>query len=104
MPEIQTAFDAYHPSETFTQTMVSGSTSGTAVFCQVAQRVWEKRVVIYCAALTGTASYTYPVAFTNVPAIIATNGPAAAVVTTNNTTTVTITGSNTTGFVILEGF
>jgi hypothetical protein len=83
---------------------VSGSTSGTATFNQTMQVPGRKEVAIYCAALTGTASYTFPAAFTNTPVVLTTSGPATSVVTSLSTTAVTVTGSATTGPIFLEGW
>lgn len=87
-----------------TQTSVGGSTSGTANYSQPEQGTSYKKVIVYCNALQGTASYTFPTAFTNTPAIVTTNGPAAGVVTSLSTSSMTITGSTTTGFLIIEGY
>lgn len=85
------------------QTTVAGSTSGSAIFTQPLAGASYKYVLIYCSALLGTASYTFPVAFTNTPAIISTNQVSSSVVTSLSTTAVTITGVTTTGFIFIEG-
>lgn len=87
-----------------TQITVSGSTGGTAKFSQPASSATYKKVIIYCAALVGTASYTFPVPFINIPVIVSTNGLAASLITTLNTTTVIVTGSTSTGFLLIEGY
>ena len=89
-----------------TKTTVNGSTSGSVIFGQPFNGSGYKKLVMYCNALNGTASYTFPQPFLFIPAIVNTNGLAASVVTSlaANSITITGTGAATTGFIILEGF
>lgn len=85
-------------------TSVSGSTSGTALFKMPQQGTAWKVVIVYLNALLGTASYTFPAAFTNTPMIVSSNGLSTTKVTTLSTSTMTITGTTDTGYIMIAGF
>jgi hypothetical protein len=92
-----------------TQTTVNGSTSGSAVFSQTDSGTGYKRVVIYVNALSGTASYTYSLAFTHIPIANfggqSTPAPLAnTIITSLSATAITLTGGGTvSGYIVLEG-
>lgn len=88
----------------YPQTTVNGSASGSAIFSQPFHGPTYGKVVAYLSGLTGTATYTFPSSFTNTPSVIETNGLSASLVTTLTTTGITVTGSNSTGFLFIEGY
>lgn len=87
-----------------TQTVVNNSTSGTTTFSEPQQGSSYKVVIIKLNAGLGTASYTFPVAFTTAPSVIATDDVTAGIVTSKSTSAVTVTGSTTTGSLMLIGY
>ena len=85
-------------------TLVVGSTSGSCTFTQPMQGASYKKVIMKLTNLNGTASYTFPTAFTNTPVTLMTSGLATTLVTTLTTTACTVTGSLSSGILIIEGF
>lgn len=81
------------------QTTVNCSTSGTAVFAQPFSGPSYSSISIQSVACHGTASYTFPNAFTYTPSA---GGAKSAFATTISTTAVTVTGDGTSGFLKLE--
>lgn len=89
-------------ANTAVQTPVTASGGGTVTFSQPEQGASYKKVVIYCAAATGTAAYVFPTAFSFAPMVLSQS--LTATVTTLSTTGVTVTGAASTGFIALEGY
>ncbi len=87
-----------------TQTTVNCSTSGTAIFSQPFTGAYFKVVAVTFAACVGTASYTFPTAYTNQPSVQPTNDAASTLVTTRSATAVTVTGTTSTGTLTLIGY
>ncbi len=90
------------------QTTVSGSTSGNIVCTQPLRGSSLKKVVIYFSALNGSATYTFPVAFSYTPAVAVDGSgiaPLFSNITALSTTAVTFnTLGAVSGFIFLEGF
>jgi hypothetical protein len=89
---------------TSAQTTVSCSTSGSAIFSEPMQGSSDKKVLIHLSACLGTASYTYPTAYTNTPSCYASSGLACSLLTSTSTTAVTVTGATSTGSIFLEDY
>ncbi|HVW97493.1 MAG TPA: hypothetical protein VHA56_16085 [Mucilaginibacter sp.] len=92
---------------TSSQTTVSGSTSGSATFVELATGTPWKKVLIYCNALVGTASYTYPTAFSHTGSVFLPypfDASGWGFTVTSSTTGCTV-GFTTayTGFITIEG-
>ena len=86
-----------------TQTTVNCSTSGSVVFSEPFSGTSYKELMLYSNACIGTASYTYPIAFTNTPTLGVTGG--GLVLTTSLTTTaITVTGTDGIGNATLIGY
>lgn len=83
------------------QSTVSCSTSGSVIFSEPLIGSSYKKIAIYENACVGTASYTYPTAFTYTPQVLSQSLASTAAA---STTAVTVTGATSTGFVQLDGF
>lgn len=97
----------YQPVSSTDGGSVSGSSSGNFIWNMESHPTMNhKRIMIYCSSLSGTASLTFPFSFQDTPAVlsIASGGASPSVITSLSSTSLTITGSNTSGYLILEGF
>ena len=86
-----------------TQTTVSCSTSGSVVFSEPLTGTSYKLLMLYSNGCVGTASYTYPVAFTNTPTI-AVGGGGLVLTTSLTTSAITVTGTDGNGNATLVGY
>lgn len=85
--------------------------TGSSGSCNISmpfQGATDKKVVAVCSGLNGTtASYTYPLAFSNTPGatVSLTGGTTGLTVATASTTALTITGTGSSaGVIVLEGY
>jgi hypothetical protein len=93
-------------SITAAQTTATCSVSGTAIFSQPQTGATDKKVLISLQACNGTAGagYTFPVAFVHTPGIFASSTVTAALVTSLTNSAVFITGTTSTGTIVLEDY
>ena len=86
------------------KTTINGSTSGSADFGEDFGGTGFKIVTIKLNALNGTASWTYSVAFTSTPLLMTSDGLTSSSIVSKSTTAVTVTGTTTSGMLILIGY
>ncbi|UWZ84657.1 hypothetical protein [Occallatibacter riparius] len=89
---------------TAAQTTTSCGTSGSIISSEPFLGSSHKTVVIHLAACNGAATYTFPTAFANTPGIFASSSTAASVVTSLSASAVTITGTTSTGTIVLTDY
>jgi hypothetical protein len=89
-----------------TQVTTNGSTSGSTVSSMPFQGGTYKKAIIYINALVNatSTSYTFPTAFTNIPAITYAPSGDAALITLSTTAVTFAVGSFASGFVTIEGY
>ena len=86
------------------QTTIAGSTSGSATFSQPFTGPNYNKVIIHLNALNGTATYTFQFPFTNTPVAVSTSGLSTSLITALSPTAVTVTGTGSTGVLLIEGY
>jgi hypothetical protein len=88
------------------QSTVGCSTSGSIVFSMPFQGPTYKKVMIYLNACQGSASYTYPTAFSHQPNTVVYGGLGTSYFNTVSTSAVgmNVAGAAQTGILSLEGF
>ena len=91
-----------YTSHTIYEYILTSASGGSAIFSEPFQASNYKNIIIYLNSLNGTASYTFPVAFTNTPQILSQS--LTAKVTALSTIAVTITGTTDSGFIELIGY
>ena len=92
-------------SVTSAKSPVNGSVSGVATFEMPFTGTTYKKVLVKCTALSGEASYTFPVAFTDTPVVLTTSGLSAGYVSTLDTTHEVVRAATaTSGILIIEGY
>lgn len=81
-----------------------GATSGSLTGAQPFSGPSINLVILYCDALLGAATYTFPQAFQFTPVVLETTGLATSLVSAISATAVTVTGTSSTGFLVIMGF
>jgi hypothetical protein len=91
---------------TAAQTTENCSVSGTVIFSQPQTGATDKKVLISLQACNGVASpgYTFPVAFVHTPGIFASSTVSATLITSLTNLAVGVTGSTSTGTIVLEDY
>ena len=95
---------AYQFRPVTARSTINGSTSGSIVVTNPFTGSANRKVIIVLQNLTGTASFSFSQVWSFLPGIFAPTTALAAAVTSLTTSGATITGSGTSGVIILEGF
>lgn len=83
------------------ETIINNSVSGFTAFSMPFQTPLYKKVMVYMTSATGTASYTFPIAFTYLPNVTYGGNGSVTILTL---TGITITASTDSTYLILEGY